>query len=66
MMVRFQLGELAEETVGKGELPEMAFNLIEWAEKKDKIYVLIKAALDANPGNLVLRAFADQILPTVA
>lgn len=58
-MVRFgldaQLNEISSE---KSKLPDIVFDLINWAETNNRIDDLLQAATKANSGNRLLRDFA--------
>lgn len=56
-MVRFGLGERLEQLVARDSLSSAVFALIEWAESRGQLDVLIASARSANPGNPRLRAF---------
>jgi hypothetical protein len=57
-MVSFGLGENLAAIVGDGSLANIVFDLIAWARSKDQVLLLVKAALEANPSNPILRDFA--------
>jgi hypothetical protein len=56
-MVRFGLGERLEQLVARDSLSSAVFALIEWAESRGQLDVLIASARSANPGNPRLQAF---------
>jgi hypothetical protein len=64
-MVRFQLEERLDLIAGGGNLSQVVFNLIAWAERTGRIAELIAKAQAANPGNARLAAFARS-LPGIA
>lgn len=55
-MVRVQLDETLEHIAGGENLTELVFNLIRWAEAKESVPALIRAACAANQANPQLRA----------
>jgi hypothetical protein len=59
-MVRFELEEHLTQIAGGGNLTDIVFNLIIWAESKGRIRELIIKSHDYNPGNAQLSAFASQ------
>jgi len=66
-MVRLWLGESLDEIVSPGSLKESTYNLISWAESRDRVTELIGGALAENPTNGRLRTLADELgvaLPT--
>src|SRR4051794_6082691 len=62
-MVQFGLNESLDEIAGGENLTAIVFNLIRWAESKDRVEELIATASDQNNSNLQLRIFAEEILP---
>ena len=64
-MVRFQLDEHLDLIAGGGNLSQVVFNLIAWAERTGRIAELIAKAQAYNPGNARLAAFARS-LPGIA
>ena len=64
-MVRFQLDEHRMLIAGGGNLSQVVFNLIAWAERTGRITELIAKAQANNPGNARLAAFARS-LPGIA
>ena len=64
-MVRFQLDEHLDLIAGGGNLAQVVFNLIAWAERTGRIAELIAKAQAYNPGNARLAAFARS-LPGIA
>jgi Effector-associated domain 1/Trypsin-like peptidase domain len=61
-MLRFGLNENLEVIAGGENLRDVVFNLVEWAEAQGKTEELVLAARNENPGNLALRAFAEEIM----
>src|SRR4051812_46805958 len=59
-LVSFGLDHRLEEISGAGNQAGAVFELIRWAEATGRIPDLIRAALDANPGNPELRAVANE------
>ena len=64
-MVRFQLDEHLDAIAGGGNLAQVVFNLIAWAERTGRIAELIAKAQAYNPGNARLAVFARS-LPGIA
>ena len=60
-MVRFQLDEHLDLIAGGGNLAQVVFNLIAWAERTGRIAELIAKAQAYNPGNARLAAFARSV-----
>ena len=60
-MVRFQLDEHLDLIAGGGNLAQVVFNLIAWAERTGRIAELIAKAQAYNPGNARLAAFARSL-----
>ena len=60
-MVRFQLDEHLDLIAGGGNLAQVVFNLIDWAERTGRIAALIGKAQANNPGNARLAAFARSL-----
>ena len=63
-MVRF--GEVTRSlaaVAGSGTLQDVVFNLVVWAGSHEKLDELIVAARNANPGNVLLRIFAESVTP---
>jgi hypothetical protein len=46
---------------GEGNLDKISFELVEWAESKDRTAELVEKARGANPDNEALRAFAERV-----
>lgn len=59
-MVRFGLNENLVEIAGTGNLADVLFSLIEWAQSQGRENELIISASRANTGNPALRAFAKR------
>ncbi len=64
-MVRFQLDERLDLIAGGGDLSEVVFNLIEWAERTGRAAELVAKAQAYNPRNARLAAFVRS-LPGIA
>ena len=62
-MVRFKLNENLHTITGDGNLDEIVFNLINWAEARGRLEELVSKAHAANSGNPQLRAFVDRMQP---
>ena len=60
-MVRFQLDEHLDLIAGGGNLAQVVFNLIAWAERTGRAAELIAKAQAYNPGNARLAAFARSV-----
>jgi formylglycine-generating enzyme required for sulfatase activity len=60
-MVRFQLDEHLDLITGGGNLSQVVFSLIAWAERTGRIAELIAKAQAYNPGNARLAAFARSV-----
>ena len=60
-MVRFQLDEHLDLIAGGGNLAQVVFNLIAWAERTGRTAELIAKAQAYNPGNARLAAFARSV-----
>jgi hypothetical protein len=60
-MVLFGLGENLDSISGAGNLESAVTELLQWSEANGKIGGLVVAALEANPGNPDLTAFAAQL-----
>ncbi|MDJ0772840.1 MAG: effector-associated domain EAD1-containing protein [Mastigocoleus sp. MO_167.B18] len=59
-MVSFEFNENLESIAGNGEINNVAFNLIKWAEKKERLEELIRGACEENPGNTQLKDFIQR------
>ncbi len=57
-MVRHELNEDLDEIAGNDKLRTVVFNLIEWAEKSDRLGELINGAVAENPTNAELQMLA--------
>ena len=64
-MVRFALSENLD-TIATGNLSDVAFALIRWAEARGKLPALLDGALSRNPGNLELQEAVDVIQAALA
>ncbi|ODH01469.1 hypothetical protein A4S05_28860 [Nostoc sp. KVJ20] len=62
IMVNEELGENLHAIAGGGQLNQVVFNVIKWAETKGKLERLIMAAYDANSGNSDLKEFYHYII----
>ncbi len=62
IMVKFKLGENLENLSENTDNQTVVFNLIEWAEKTDKLLNLILGAYERNPGNSKINEFTYQLL----
>jgi hypothetical protein len=60
-MVYFGLGENLAVIADRGSLSDVTFALMRWAEANDRLADLIRAAVDENPTNTALRAFAVEV-----
>ena len=60
-MVRFQLDEHLDLIAGGGNLAQVVFDLIAWAERTGRIAELIGKAQAYNPGNARLAVFARSV-----
>jgi hypothetical protein len=61
MMVRLRLDAKLQEIAAPAPLPEVAFNLILWAEQNDHLDELLAGALATVPTNRRLRLFAQEV-----
>ncbi len=64
-MVRIRLDEDLAAVAGGGNLSEVVFNLILWAERTGRTEELVVGASASNPQNALLKAFAAQYLANV-
>jgi len=61
-MVKHQFGQNLDQIAGGGTLSDVVFSLINWAEAGGyDIEDFVAKARDENPGNLDLKAFAEQL-----
>jgi hypothetical protein len=60
-MVRFGLDENLAEIAPSTGLDAMVLDLLTWAGSRDKYSLLIRAARAANPDNVALRSFAEEM-----
>jgi hypothetical protein len=60
-MVRIELNENLANIAAGGNLHDIVYELIEWAERTGRIVELVAGAHAHNPGNALLRAFAATI-----
>ena len=60
-MVRIRLDEHLDLIAGGGNLAQVVFNLIAWAERTGRVAELIAKAQAFNPGNVRLAAFATSV-----
>ena len=61
-MVRIRLDEDLAAVAGGGNLSEVVFNLILWAERTGRTEELVVGASASNPQNVLLKAFTTQYL----
>lgn len=61
-MVRIRLDEDLAAVAGGGNLSEVVFNLILWAERTGRTEELVVGASASNPQNALLKAFTTQYL----
>ena len=61
-MVRGALDENLAAIAGGGNLTEVVFNLISWAETEGRLMELLTKALQANPGSPALAALGPQLI----
>src|SRR5262245_5996259 len=54
-MIRFGLGERLKNIVLGDNIPDIVFELIDWAESKGRVEELVQAAREENPGNPLLK-----------
>ena len=60
-MVLFYLGENLAAVTASGNLQQVVFELISWAQARGRLKDLIQGAVNANSGNTQLRAFAARL-----
>jgi hypothetical protein len=60
-LVYFKLGADLEDIAGETNRRDAIFKLIRWAIQKERIEELVAGARAENPGNSMLRAFAEQL-----
>jgi hypothetical protein len=60
-MVRIRLDENLHTVAGSGDLSELVFNLIRWAEAGGRLTALVEGAHAANSGNPALDAFVTEV-----
>jgi V8-like Glu-specific endopeptidase len=63
-IVRFSLNENLNVIAGEGDLREIVFNLVQWAEAYERIEELLIGARKQNPGNSKLKAISHELLAT--
>ena len=63
MMVSDRLDQNLNRIVSNGNLENVAFELIKWAESQGRLEELIRGAYKQNPGNLQLKAFYQKKIP---
>ncbi|TFI56055.1 CHAT domain-containing protein [Mastigocladus laminosus UU774] len=61
-MLAFELDKNLEAVAGEGNLKTVVFNLIKVADSQGWAEKLVRAAHENNPGNLILRAIAEELL----
>lgn len=62
LMVRTELDEDLDVIAGGSNRAEVAYNLIRWAERNNRLADLIRGSCTRNPGNVYLREAAQAIL----
>ncbi|MBW4590780.1 effector-associated domain EAD1-containing protein [Aetokthonos hydrillicola Thurmond2011] len=62
-MLAFELDKNLDAIAGGNSLQDIVFNLIETAEAQGWIEDLVNAARESNPGNHLLKATAEGLLP---
>lgn len=65
-MVKVALGEDLESIAGGGTLAAVAFNLIQWADRRDRVGDLVRAAQAQRPDNGVFAGLAGELGGTAA
>ncbi|AFY57146.1 Leucine Rich Repeat (LRR)-containing protein [Rivularia sp. PCC 7116] len=60
-MVYFELEENINSIVGEGDMEEIVFKLIKWADSKNKLEQLVKAAREYNPDNRELQKISEEM-----
>ena len=62
-LLKFRMNESLDEIAGSGSHRNTRFEVLEWAEATGRTEELINAARNENPGNVKLKAAAEQLLP---
>jgi hypothetical protein len=65
-LVRFEMDERLDALVSAGPLRDVAFNLIEWAERVGRVDDLVRALGRARPNNREVQAVVAELLPPAA
>jgi hypothetical protein len=65
-LARFELGERLDNLVKPGALPDVVLNLIDWAEKQDRVEDLIRAVQRGRPANKEIQRLAGSLLAPAA
>jgi len=65
-MVSFGLDENLQAIAGNGNLNDVVFELIRWAQARGRLEELVREASEQNPGNPELQAVAGSFLPATA
>ena len=60
-MVYFGLGQWLKQIVDGGDLSDITFELLKWADGHGQIDKLAQAACQSNPGNFTLAAWRQKI-----
>ena len=63
MMVRIKLNENLDGITGEGNLTQVVFNLIEWAESRGELKLLVEGACEDNLGNQELQNIRKELFP---
>jgi hypothetical protein len=63
-MVKRELGEDLDDIAGGENFKEVTFNLLRWAETRDKVDILLEKAREYNPNNRSLRAVSEELPQT--
>lgn len=59
-MLKVELGENLDSIAGSGTLTTIVFNLIQWAERHERVGDLLRGAQAQRPGNSVLAGLAEE------
>ncbi len=65
-LMAYDLDEILEQVVGQGPLDQVVYDLIEWADRNDRVNDLVRAAVQNRPQNLQVKAVATQLLTPAA
>jgi hypothetical protein len=60
-MVKRELGEDLDDIAGGENFKEITFNLLRWAETRDKVEILLEKAREYNPDNRSLLAVSEEL-----